>query len=75
MRFIGCKTLLLDNIKQVIDENATMQNLSAIFSRALQQWQDTSKNGMKFIQTTYCTFLMYFREVLFKTIMCHCLKN
>ena len=21
MRFIGCKTLLLDNIKQVIDEN------------------------------------------------------
>ena len=22
MRFIGCKTLLLDNIKEVIDENA-----------------------------------------------------
>ena len=34
MRFIGSKALLLDNIKEVIDENA--QDISMAFKRALK---------------------------------------
>ena len=51
MRFIGCKTLLLDNIKQVIDENApNAKSLCDIFSgtstvaRFFKQWYEIYSN-------------------------------
>lgn len=53
MRFIGCKTLLLDNIKQVIDENAPeAQSLCDIFSgtstvaRYFKQWYEVYSNDL-----------------------------
>lgn len=51
MRFIGCKTLLLENIKQVIDENASdAKTLCDIFSgtatvaRYFKQWYEVYSN-------------------------------
>lgn len=62
MRFIGCKTLLLDNIKQVIDENAPeAKSLCDIFSgtatvaRFFKQWYEVYSND-----------LLYFSYVLQK---------
>lgn len=53
MRYIGCKTLLLDNIKQVIDENATGSNTFCdIFSgtstvaRYFKQWYEVYSNDI-----------------------------
>lgn len=62
MRFIGCKTLLLDNIKQVIDEKAPdAKSLCDIFSgtatvaRFFKQWYEVYSND-----------LLYFSYVLQK---------
>lgn len=53
MRFIGCKTSLLDNIKQVIDENAPeAKSLCDIFSgtatvaRYFKQWYEVYSNDL-----------------------------
>lgn len=53
MRFIGCKTLLLDNIKQVIDEKAPeAKSLCDIFSgtatvaRYFKQWYEVYSNDL-----------------------------
>lgn len=53
MRFIGCKTLLLDNIKQVIDEKApNAKSLCDIFSgtatvaRYFKQWYEVYSNDL-----------------------------
>ena len=53
MRFIGCKTLLLDNIKQVIDEKAPdAESLCDIFSgtatvaRYFKQWYRVYSNDL-----------------------------
>lgn len=53
MRFIGCKTLLLDNIKQVIDENAKdARTFCDIFSgtstvaRYFKRWYEVYSNDL-----------------------------
>lgn len=53
MRFIGCKTLLLENIKQVIDEKAPdAESLCDIFSgtatvaRYFKQWYKVYSNDL-----------------------------
>lgn len=53
MRFIGCKTLLLDNIKQVIDENAhDAKSFCDIFSgtstvaRYFKEWYEVYSNDL-----------------------------
>ncbi len=53
MRYIGCKTLLLDNIKQVIDENVSEANTFCdIFSgtstvaRYFKQWYEVYSNDI-----------------------------
>lgn len=53
MRFIGCKTLLLENIKQVIDEKApNAKNFCDIFSgtstvaRYFKQWYEVYSNDL-----------------------------
>lgn len=53
MRFIGCKTLLLENIKQVIDKNASdSQTLCDLFSgtstvaRYFKQWFEVCSNDI-----------------------------
>lgn len=53
MRFIGCKALLLDNIKSVIDENAPdAKSFCDIFSgtatvaRYFKQWYEVTSNDL-----------------------------
>lgn len=53
MRYIGCKTLLLDNIKTVIDENApNAQSLCDVFSgtatvaRYFKKWYEVYSNDL-----------------------------
>lgn len=53
MRYIGCKTLLLDNIKAVIDENApNAQSLCDVFSgtatvaRYFKKWYEVYYNDL-----------------------------
>lgn len=62
MRFIGCKTLLLDNIKQVIDEKTPEANSfcdifsgTATVARFFKQWYEVYSND-----------LLYFSYVLQK---------
>lgn len=53
MRFIGCKTLLLENIKEVIDENAANSNTfcdifsgTSTVSRFFKQWYEITSNDL-----------------------------
>ncbi|WP_288204371.1 DNA adenine methylase [Phascolarctobacterium faecium] len=55
MRFIGCKTLLLDKIKEVIDENApeakTLCDIfsgTSVVSRYFKQWYEITSNDILF---------------------------
>lgn len=59
MRFIGCKTLLLDNIKEVIDAHAPdAKTFCDIFSgtstvaRHFKQWYEVSSNDLLYF--SYC---------------------
>lgn len=72
MRFIGCKALLLDNIKSVIDENAPdAKSFCDIFSgtatvaRYFKQWYEVTSND-----------LLYFSYVLQRgTVAVDCLPT
>ena len=72
MRFIGCKALLLDNIKSVIDENAPdAKSFCDIFSgtatvaRYFKQWYEVTSND-----------LLYFSHVLQRgTVAVDCLPT
>ena len=53
MRFIGCKTLLLDKIKEVIDENAPEAKTfcdifsgTSVVSRYFKQWYEITSNDI-----------------------------
>ncbi len=53
MRFIGCKTLLLDNIKAVIDENVPKAETfcdifsgTSVVSRFFKQWYEITSNDI-----------------------------
>ena len=53
MRFIGCKTLLLDNIKAVIDKNVTSAQTfcdvfagTGVVSRYFKNWFEVSSNDL-----------------------------
>ncbi|WP_337366553.1 DNA adenine methylase [Phascolarctobacterium sp.] len=53
MRFIGCKTLLLDKIKEVIDENILNANSfcdifsgTSVVSRYFKQWYEVTSNDL-----------------------------
>ena len=53
MRFIGCKTLLLDKIKEVIDENASEAKTfcdifsgTSVVSRYFKQWYQIISNDI-----------------------------
>ena len=60
MRFIGCKTLLLDNIKQVIDENVKgAESFCDIFSGT-----STVARYFKRWYQVYSNDLLYFSYVL-----------
>lgn len=59
MRFIGCKTLLLENIKQVIDENAPDTKTfcdvfagTATVARYFKQWYEVYSNDLLFFSYT-----------------------
>ena len=59
MRFIGCKTLLLDNIKNVIDRHAPNANSfcdifsgTATVARYFKQWYEVYSNDLLFF--SYC---------------------
>jgi len=72
MRFIGCKKLLLDNIKDVIDENAPDANSfcdifsgSATVARYFKQWYEVMSND-----------LLYFSYVLQRgTVAINCMPS
>ena len=59
MRFIGCKTLLLENIKQVIDEKAPdAKTFCDVFSgtatvaRYFKQWYEVYSNDLLYFSYT-----------------------
>ena len=60
MRFIGCKTLLLDNIKAVIDENVPKAETfcdifsgTSVVSRFFKQWYEITSNDILYFKCMY----------------------
>ena len=53
MRFIGCKTLLLEKIEEIIDENIHNAKSFCDIFRIYQQLQDILKVNMKYILMIY----------------------
>lgn len=58
MRFIGCKTLLLDNIKAVVDEKAPEAKTFCDIFQEPRPLPDILNSGMRFIPMIYCIFPM-----------------